>query len=97
MTEHPQHVVFLRLSAKDKAVARPRPVAASRQNAANSTDDETCDGNGDGGALPSRRYAEQPAFGTARPGTFPFRAPLNRERRFIPLRVGEALISRQHT
>ena len=97
MTEHPQHVVFLRLSATDKAVACPLPVAASRQNAANSTDDETCDGNEYGGALPSRRYAEQPAFGAAQPGPSRFRDLPNQERRFIPLRLGDARISRQHT
>jgi len=35
------------------------PVAASRQSAANSSADQTCAGKEDGGALPSRRYAEK--------------------------------------
>ena len=53
-----QYDVFLSHSAKDKAVVRPRAVAASRQSAAFSSKRQTREKK-DGGALPRRRYAEK--------------------------------------
>ena len=93
MRDHFKYDVFLRQSAQDKAVVRPRPVAASRPSATNSTADPICDGKEDGGALPRRRYVWAHAFGpdsakletgTCGRGNLPFREPMKQDHHFIP-------------
>jgi hypothetical protein len=94
--------VFLNHSSKDKALVRPLAerlrsdglkvwfdewepaVAASRQSAANFSGDQANRGQKDGGALPSRR--------TCGRGNLAFRDPLNKERRFLPVRLDDAPI-----
>jgi hypothetical protein len=101
MAEAFQCVVFLSHSAKDKAVVRPLaerlrgdgPVAASRQSAAFSSERLAREDGEDGGAL-CRRHAGKIALGTFQLSAFILQplvgTPLDKKRRFIPLRLNDA-------
>jgi hypothetical protein len=76
--------VFLSHSAKDKAVVRPHPKAEGRRRTA--------------GILHSSFFLHPFPCDWAQweAGTFRFRDPLNRERRFLPLRLDDAPSTPSH-
>ena len=77
MSENFQYDVFLSHSSKDKAVVRP--LAERLRNAFGSDWAQL--------ACPAVALLRRRKAGTCGSGTFRFRDPLNKERRFIPLRL----------
>jgi hypothetical protein len=81
-TETFTHDVFLSHSAKDKAVVRPLAGRLRQDGRRNDSQPSTINHQPFGGS----DWAQLEA------GTFRFRDPLNKERRFIPLRLDDAPI-----
>ena len=80
--------VFLSHSAKDKAVVRPLAEPLRKNGQLDNSQLSTFISQ-----LPSGSDWAQLESGTLRTGQRPFRDPLNKERRFLPLRLDDALLA----
>ena len=83
--------VFLSHSAKDKAVVRPLAERWRADGLPNNSQHSTFNS-------PPLRGSDwaQLESGTLRTGQRPFRDPLNKERRFLPLRIAEDIFAPIH-
>ncbi len=90
MPENFKWDVFLSLSAKDKAVVRPLAERLRAEGRLNNSQPSTFNSQ-----PPRGSDWAQLESGTHGRGNLPFRDPLNKERRFLPLRFDDASADQQ--